>query len=106
MKCIYRYIFIIYINFFFEKIKKENDVLNKCLEKNNDFYEKTKNYMNDVMNHIEQKKVKYITFNAFRPNSDRNGYEYVSDYSFNLVLKFGTTIDDMLKIYFIFIIIN
>ena len=95
------------LNDFFEKNKKENDpnkifddVLNKYLQKSEEFYERSKNYMNDMIYHIEHGQVMNITFNVFVPNSYGNRYKLHLDFSSNLVLKFGTTIDDMLKIYF------
>ena len=96
------------LNDFFEKIKNENDpnkiinnVLNKYLLKSNEFYVKAKNYMNDMKYHIEQGKAMNITFNVFV--NDINGKGYIMDQRLTsiLVLKFGTTIDDMLKIYFL-----
>jgi len=95
------------LNDFFEKIKKENDQnkniddsLNKYLEKSNEFLEKAKNYMNYMIYHIKHRKEMKIEFNVFLPNTFLNMYEIKPTLSSNLVLKFGTTIDDMLKIYF------
>ena len=80
---------------FFEKIKNENDpnkiiddIINKYLKKSNEFYERAKNYINDLKYHIEQRQTINIIFKASEPN-----------YSSNLILKFGTTIEDMIKFY-------
>ena len=55
---------------------------------------KAKNYMNNMMYHIEHREVMYISF--YKVVFDR----FINLFSCsNLVLKFGTTIDDMLKIY-------
>ena len=95
------------LNDFFEKIKKENDPnkniddsLYKYLEKSNEFLDKAKNYMNDMIYHIKHRKTMNIKFNVFLSNTFLNMYEVKPTFSSNLVLKFGTTIDDMLKIYF------
>ena len=58
------------LNDFFEKNKKENepnniknDILNKSLQNSGEFYERAKNYMNDMMNYIEHGQVMNILFN-------------------------------------------
>ena len=90
------------LNDFFEKNKKENepnnnqnDILNKYLQNSGEFYERAKNYMNDMMNYIEHGQVMNILFYA-----SENGYIVCSNLKSNLVLKYGTTIDDMIKEYF------
>ena len=50
--------------------------------------------------HIKHRKAMNIKFNVFLSNTFLNMYEVKPTFSSNLVLKFGTTIDDMLKIYF------
>ena len=95
------------LNDFFEKNKKENepnnnqnDILNKYLQNSGEFYERAKNYMNDMMNYIEHGQVMNIFFNGFVPGLFGNGYEEAPYLASNLVLKYGTTIDDMIKEYF------
>jgi len=95
------------LNDFFEKNKKENepnniknDILNKSLQNSGEFYERAKNYMNDMMNYIEHGQVMNIFFKGFVPNPRENGYVEVPYLVSNLVLKYGTTIDDMIKEYF------
>ena len=90
------------LNDFLEKNKKENepnnnqnDILNKYLQNSGEFYERAKNYMNDMMNYIEHGQVMNILFYA-----SENGYIVCSNLKSNLVLKYGTTIDDMIKEYF------
>ena len=90
------------LNDFFEMNKKENepnnnqnDILNKYLQNSGEFYERAKNYMNDMMNYIEHGQVMNILFYA-----SENGYIVCSNLKSNLVLKYGTTIDDMIKEYF------
>ena len=80
---------------FFEKIKNENDpnkiiddVINKHSKKSNEPHERAKNYINDLKYHIEQRQTINIIFKASEPK-----------YSSNLILKFGTTIEDMIKFY-------
>ena len=95
------------LNDFFEKIKNENDpnninnaILNECLEKSDEFYEKAKNYMNDMMYHIEHRQVMYITLFEFAPIGFRDlAFLYSPYHCSNILFKFGTTVDDMLKIY-------
>ena len=50
--------------------------------------------------HIKHRKAMNIKFNVFLPNTFLNVCEIQPTFLSNLVLKFGTTIDDMLKIYF------
>ena len=95
------------LNDFLEKNKKKNepnniknDILNKSLQNSGEFYERAKNYMNDMMNYIEHGQVMNILFNAFEPNPFENGFIECSNLASNLVLKYGTTIDDMIKEYF------
>ena len=80
---------------FLKKLKDENDpnkiigdVINKYLKKSDEFYERAKNYINDMKYHIEQRQTINIIFNASEPK-----------YSSNLILKFGTTIEYMIKFY-------
>ena len=94
------------LNDFLEKNKKKNepnniknDILNKSLQNSGEFYERAKNYMNDMMNYIEHGQVMNILFNALQP-AFGNAFIECSNPSSNLVLKYGTTIDDMIKEYF------
>ena len=49
--------------------------------------------------HIKHRKAMNIKFNVFLPNTFLNVCEIQPTFLSYLVLKFGTTIDDMLKIY-------
>ena len=70
------------------------------MEKSDEFYEKAKNYMNDMMYNIEHRQIMYITFFEFAPIGFRDlTFPYSPYYCSNIVFKFGTTVDDMLKIY-------